>query len=356
MWRQVMPGAPFSAEPVSGYDSGMRRALLLGGTCFFGKSIARTLVDRGYELTIFTRGQASRDDLPPHRHVRGDRKRREDVLAVGKSTSWDLVIDNIAFDESDMRIALDAFAGVGRYVFCSTVSVYRYTRERFPHPLKESFVDYEYRPVDEVPGDVHWGYARKKMEAERVLVREGRMPWTIVRPPVVYGPEDPTDRGFWYLARVRDGGPLLLADGGRQTFRIIDAEDCARAHVDAGECPQAVGEAYNIAQWETITLREFVEESCRTLGSKPEFLSVPGELLGEAAGPWASMAPFIPDFSKAIAAWGFRPTPWPVLAERAARWFLEHEAQVTPRVLKGRDGELRFAKRWRALVAQFDKR
>lgn len=331
----------------------MRRALLLGGTSFFGKSIARLLVERGYELTLFTRGQANRDGLPPHRHVPGDRKKREDVLAVGKLATWDLVIDNIAFDADEMKAAIEAFGGVGRYVFCSTVSVYRFTRERYPHPLKETYVDYDYRPESDTPGDIHWDYARRKMEAERLLVREGRMPWTIVRPPVVYGPEDPTARGFWYLARVMDGGPLLLPDGGLSTFRIIDADDCARAHVDAGECAGAVGQAYNVAQWETITLRQFVEESARTLGKKPDFLSVPGEFLGDMAGPWAPMAPFVPDFSKATAAWGFQPTPWPKLAERAARWFLANESAWRPKVLAGRPAERAFAERWRDATKAF---
>jgi nucleoside-diphosphate-sugar epimerase len=252
-----------------------------------------------------------------------------------------------------MRSALDAFSGVGRYVFCSTVSVYRFVRDRFPHPIREDMVDYDYRPSDEVPGDVHWDYARGKMEAERLLVREGRMPWTIVRPPVVYGPEDPTSRGFWYLSRVLDGGPLLLADGGCQTFRVIDADDCGRAHVDAGECERAVGEAYNVAQWETITLRGFVEESARTLGKKPDFVSMPSELLGEHAGPWAPMAPFIPDTSKAMAAWGFRPTPFTAFAERGARWFLANERALAARLSKNREAERALATRWREHLVRF---
>ncbi len=324
----------------------MKRALLLGGTSFFGKTIARLLVERGYELTLFTRGQASRADLPAHQHIKGDRKRKEDVLAAGRAASWDLVIDNIAYDADEMHSALDAFANVGRYVFCSTVSVYRFTRERFPHPLKEHYVDYEYRPPSEVPGNVHWDYARKKMEAERTLVSKGRMPWTIVRPPVVYGPEDPTNRGFWYLARVHDGGPLILPDGGLQTFRLIDADDCARAMVDAGECKKAVKQAYNVAQWETITLREFVEESARTLGRTPEFLSVPGELLGDYGGPYNAMSPFIPDYTKATEAWGFQPTPWTTFAARAAKWFLANEGKLASALLKNRSKERELAKRW----------
>lgn len=335
----------------------MRRALLLGGTSFFGKTIAKILVERGYELTLFTRGQASREGLPPHRHVRGDRKKREDVLAVGKLAAWDLVVDNIAYDAHEMSHALEAFSGVGRYVFCSTVSVYRFARQRFAHPLKEDYVDYDYRPPTEKPGDVHWDYARGKMEAERLLVRQGRLPWTIVRPPVVYGPEDPTLRGFWYLARVQDGGPLLLPDGGAQTFRLVDADDCAGAHVDAGECKAAVGQAFNVAQWETITLREFVEEGARTLGKPPNFVSIPGELLGEKltdfGGPWAPMAPFIPDYAKATAAWGFAPTPFPVFAERAARWYLANEAATNAKVLRNRTEERALAERWRKSAGAF---
>src|SRR5690606_8317212 len=89
------------------------RLLLLGGTSFFGKDICRTFKAAGWDVTLFTRGNVTPDDLPPHAHIRGDRNKPADLKRAAEAGPWDLVIDNIAYEAAHVKQATDAFRGCG---------------------------------------------------------------------------------------------------------------------------------------------------------------------------------------------------------------------------------------------------
>ena len=329
------------------------KVLILGGTSFFGKDIARRFYEAGHTVTLFTRGNQLPADLPPHEHFRGDRNRMEDLLRVAAAGPWDVVVDNIAYDGDAVRNAATAFRGVGRYLLMSTVSIYRYVNIAYPQPLLEGGVDFAYTPPQEDLGDVHWKYARGKLEAERALIDQKELRWTILRPPVVYGPFDITDRGFWYLGRLLKGGPICLANGGNNAFRLVYSQDVARATVAAAEREKAVGAIYNVAQSEVITLRDFVLESARAYGLSPEIVNVPQEILGELGGPYASMINLISDIGAAQRDLGYHPTPFADFASSSALWFREHWKGDQAKLLETRQEELKIADRWKAVVSSW---
>lgn len=332
-----------------------KRLLLLGGTSFFGRDIARLFHEAGYAVTIFTRGSKYPSDLPPCDRIVGDRNSHADLLSAARAHSWDVVVDNLAYTGDQVALANEVFVDVGRYLLCSTVSVYRFCPEKYPHPLVEDCVDYDLHPKEEDPTNVHWKYARGKLAAERTLRDADKLRWTILRPPVVYGPDDPTERGFWYLARMLDGGPTLLPDGGVQTFRLVGSHDCARAFLLAAQRREAANRVYNVAQRELITLRGFLEEAAQVLGLQPDFVSVPAEILGDWGGPWAPMAPFVPSIERAEKELSFRPQPFQEWAKEAALWFRDRYATRKDALLAGRAEERAFAERWRAATAVFRK-
>jgi nucleoside-diphosphate-sugar epimerase len=184
-------------------------------------------------------------------------------------------------------------------------------------------------------------------------MKQRKVPWTILRPPVVYGPGDPTERGFWYLARLLTGGPLLIADGGIQSFRLISSTDTARAFLQAVENRKKVlRKAYFIGQHEIITLRDFIEESARALGLVPDYLDVPAHLLGEMGGPWAPMINLIPDLTAARRDLGFQPTPFVDFVHSTALWFRDHWRGDEKKLLATREHELAFALKWKKLIEQ----
>jgi nucleoside-diphosphate-sugar epimerase len=214
--------------------------------------------------------------------------------------------------------------------------------------MTEGAVQFDYQPPNEDPNDIHWKYARGKLEAERECAKQRKVPWTILRPPVVYGPNDPNEGGFWYLARLLQGGPVLLGDGGTQSFRLLSSADTARAFVKVVEVrKKTLRKIYFLGQGEIITLRDFVEESARAMGIIPEFLSVPTSVLGEMAGPYANMVNLIPDISAARKDFGFETTPFPEFARQAAEWFRDNWEGESSKLLTDRSNEIAFGANWK---------
>jgi nucleoside-diphosphate-sugar epimerase len=327
------------------------RVLILGGTQFFGKSIVRMLAQEGHTVGIFTRGNRSLEDLPPHQHIQGDRDSIDDLVRAAETENWDAVIDNIAFSATHVRDALKAFSDTSHYVLCSSVSVYRYAASRFPWPINDKSILHDSTPTGENLNDIHWKYARGKLEAERECIQQKKVPWTILRPPVVYGPEDPTERGFWYLIRLLSGGPLLLADGGVQSFRLLSSEDAARAFVQViAHRKKTLRKAYFLGQSEIITLRDFVEESARALGIMPDYMDVPFDILGDLGGPWSTMVNIIPDISAARKDFGFAPTSFEEIVFETAHWFRDHWKGDSRKLLESRDKELAFGSQWKKVL------
>lgn len=327
------------------------KILILGGTHFIGKQIVRLCEEAGHTVGVFTRGNRMPADMAPHLHIQGDRSNLEDLKRAAQTEDWDAVIDNLAFGPTDVALALQAFGNVGHYVLNSSVAVYRFIPDAYPSPYRGETVDYNAKPANEDPHDIHWKYARGKLLAEKTCVSQEEVPWTILRPPVVYGPEDPTQRGYWYLARLLKGGPLLLADSGVQSFQIAYSLDVAQAFLQVIENrKKTVGKAYFLAQKEILTLRDFVEESAHALGIVPDWIDVPAKLLREKGGPYADMVNLIFDTRPAQDDFDFSPTPWPEFARTTAQWFRDHWQGADEELLASRDEELKFATLWKSLL------
>ncbi|NBX92976.1 MAG: SDR family oxidoreductase [Proteobacteria bacterium] len=327
--------------------------LILGGTSFFGKDIVRAFFEAGHTVTVFTRGLQKPTDLPHHHQITGDRNSVSDLNTVAKGKDWDVVIDNIGYDQEGAAKVVKAFRGAKHFIFDSTVSVYRFVRNRNPQPLTEESVDYDFSPPQEDRNDIHWKYARGKLEAEKLISKECKVPWTIIRPPVVYGPFDTTQRGFWYVARLLDGGPILLPNGGNQSFRLVYSKDVAKAFLLAAGNPRAFGKAFYVGQKEIITLKDFIDESARVLGVTPRYVNIPRDILGELGGPHSSMVNMIVDFSLAEKELGFKPTPFSEFMRETTLWFKEHWKGNREELLKTRAQELIIAQKWKNVIDEF---
>jgi len=330
------------------------KILMLGGTAFFGQDIVRLLCARGHNVTLFTRGNVPRPEFPSVAHIKGDRTNGEDLRRAAEAGPWDAVIDNIAYDGPSVRIALEAFGKTKHYFLTSTISVYRFAGNHREQPLNENAIDFDYKPKAEDPNDPHWKYARGKLEAERTLIRQDRVPYTIFRPSMVYGSGDNKERGFWYLARLLKGGPLLLADGGMNPFRMAYNVDVAQCYASAIEEEKTQGRIYNLAQNEVTTLRDFIDESAAALGLKPQYISVPTEFLGgplNLGGPLSLIRPWIPSIEAARRDLKFVPTPWDDVVATTATWFRDCWSGDEKKLLETREKELKLADQWVKLTA-----
>jgi 2'-hydroxyisoflavone reductase len=207
------------------------RVLVLGGTVFLGRHVVETLLVCGHEVTLFHRGKRGRELFPDVERVLGDRATDLDRLPAG--VTWDAVVDTSAYIPAVAAASAAALRErAGRFVFISSISVYDVSRA----PIDES------SPTPELPPDasrdvmVAETYGPLKVLCEReVRSAFGDDRTLIVRPGLIVGPYDPTDRFTYWPVRFARGGDVLVPDDLDAQTPIIDVRDLATFIVDAIE-------------------------------------------------------------------------------------------------------------------------
>jgi len=251
------------------------RVLILGGTRFVGRHVARQLLVRGAEVTLLHRGLTA-DSIPGTTTVIGDRSQPDALAALGEAR-FDAVVDMSAYFSEWTRAAAVALDGrVSHYVFISSGAVYRPSAE-LPWP--------ESTPFGPIP---IWGdYGREKVASERVLWEahaEGRYAVTCFRFPFILGPGNFADRESFVFGRIAADRPILLPGGGTALNQFVYAEDVARAIVATLERPDvAGGQAYNCTHPGAITNRGWVELCAEVLGREARLVAIDEAELGVAA-------------------------------------------------------------------------
>ncbi len=197
------------------------RLLILGGTRFIGLHMTELAIARGHTLTFFNRGRTNTDRFPDIERLRGDRN--GDLKSL-EGREWDAVIDNSGYVPRQVRDAATLLEPrVARYVFISTISVY------------ESFVraNDETSPVgklaDETVETVEgatYGPLKALCETAAYSVF-GERRTSIIRPGLIVGPDDNTDRFTYWPARAARGGQMIAPNSPRDPIQLIDVRDLA---------------------------------------------------------------------------------------------------------------------------------
>jgi nucleoside-diphosphate-sugar epimerase len=313
--------------------------LVVGGTRFVGAQLVWRLVAGGHQVTLFNRGRLPDRFGGRVERLRGDRN-TDAFAAQLRARRFDAAVDFAAYTGADARQVVDVLGGrVGHYVFISSGQTYL-VREGCPRPARE--VDYDGplmpRPAD--PADTgEWDYGIGKRDAEDVLAaawRDTRFPATRLRLPMVNGEGDYYRRIESYLWRILDGGPLLLPDGGDTPTRHVYSGAVVRAIAGLLGDPRTFGQAYNMAQDETPTLREILTHLADALGAPPRLVAVPRERLVQEgldphgispfSGRWMS---FI-DPGRAREELGFRHEGLRTYLDRIVASFLAHPPEAPP--------------------------
>ena len=189
--------------------------LILGGTVFVGRGVAEAALARGHRVTLFHRGTKGVGIVPGADEILGD---RDGGLAALEGRTWDAVVDACGYVPRVVGDSVRALAGVGRYLFVSTISVYE------DDPAGGQRVMAVEKPVgtEEVGGET---YGPLKVECEREVRGVFGDRATIVRPGLVYGPHDPTNRFAYWVARFLEGGEVLVPNVADAPLQQIDARD-----------------------------------------------------------------------------------------------------------------------------------
>lgn len=198
------------------------RLLILGGTQFVGRHIAEAALAAGWEVTLFHRGKSSAATLlPTARHVLGDRE--TDLARLGDAR-FDAVVDTCGYQPRIVRLAAEFLVHKAkRYVFVSTISVYEDFAGAPDESAPRSTIADPHR--EDVTGET---YGPLKSLCEAAVAEVFGAERTIVlRPGVVAGPYDPTDRFTYWVRRAARGGAWLAPGDGQRTFQVIDGRDLA---------------------------------------------------------------------------------------------------------------------------------
>jgi 2'-hydroxyisoflavone reductase len=244
--------------------------LVLGGTRFLGRALVEDALARGHEVTLFNRGQTNPELFPDAERVRGDRT--EDLSALD-GREWDAVLDVATFLPQVVRLSVEALQGrVGRYVYVSSVSVY----------ADQSTPPVEGAPVLELedPDDERVeSYGALKAACERIVENAFGEAATIVRPGLIVGPHDPTDRFTYWPVRVAEGGDVLAPGLPDDPVQFVDVRDLAAWILDLTE-RDARG-VFN-ATGESMPFERLLDECRAVTGRDARFTWVPSERLLEA--------------------------------------------------------------------------
>ena len=196
------------------------KLLVLGGTKFLGRAIVDSALARGHEISIFTRGQTNPDLFPEAQHLVGD---RDGDLAALEGGRWEAVIDTCGFYPRVVRASAELLADrAAHYTFVSSVSVYADLST--PPDESSPVATMEDETIEEMGDEFqYYGPLKALCEAEVERAFAGRA--LIVRPGLIVGPHDPTDRFTYWPRRLARGGEMLGPAPADEPVQFIDVRD-----------------------------------------------------------------------------------------------------------------------------------
>ena len=245
---------------------------MLGGTVFLGRHIVQAALGRGHEVTLFNRGQRNPDLFPQVEKLRGN---RDGDLGALEGREWDAAIDTCGYVprivSDSARLLADS---VGHYTFISSISVYS--------DLSEPGVD-ENGPlgtlddtaVEEITAET---YGPLKVFCEQAVEKEIPGRALIIRPGLIVGPHDPSDRFTYWPHRIAEGGEVLAPEPRDLATQFIDVRDLAEWTVRMVE-ERRTG-AFNATGPESPLPMEELLQTCRRVsGSDARVTWVDGQWL-----------------------------------------------------------------------------
>jgi nucleoside-diphosphate-sugar epimerase len=271
------------------------RILVIGGSGFMGPFVVERLARLGHDVHVFHRGTRASAFPPGVRLLTGD---RHDLVAFRdglRALAPDVVVDIVLSSGPQAKALVDVFAGIGgRVVVVSSIDVYRAcgVLHRLepgplePLPLTESSAlrtcrqTYPPSQVAMLRRVFGWLDERyDKIAVEEEIRREGRIPWTILRLPMVYGEGDRLHRCFPLLKRIADGRRTILFEERYAAWRGPRGyvENVAEAIALAATDARAIGRIYNVAEERAWTELEWARRVTAAAGWDGELVVLPAE-------------------------------------------------------------------------------
>ena len=270
------------------------KILLIGGSGFIGQFAAQLLQQRGHQVTIFHRGQTSAPQGTEE--ILGNRQFLQDHQPEFRRQKFDVVVDFVLSSGRQAQQLMDTFRGIaGRVVGLSSMDVYRawgvfYNSEAGglqELPLTEdsevrtSRTTYPPEALKRAQSIYHWiDEEYDKVPVEKAVLGDPRLPGTVLRLPMVYGPGDPVHRFHPILKRMDDGRKHIIFADDVAPLRTPRGyvEDVAGAVALAAASSQAAGRIYNICEEESFGELDWARKIAAATNWSGEFVVLPHDL------------------------------------------------------------------------------
>lgn len=260
------------------------RVLVLGGTRFIGPPTVQWLLDSGHEVILFHRGGTEPQACADAEHIHGDFASFAETLANLIDLQPDVVLDTVPYIDKAGH-GVSHFAGhADRAAVVTSLDVYRAFAvawgseegdiERTPlteeSPLRG-------RPAPDLTRDIDFD----NVEVEQSLQGRPALPVTVLRLPIIYGPNDEQHRLFNYVRRMDDGREAIILDEARASLRWSRGfvDNVAAAVAIAVADPRSAGRIFNVAPRETPTEAEWVRSIGDVCGWSGKIVVAPTESL-----------------------------------------------------------------------------
>lgn len=296
------------------------KILILGGTGFLGPKIVDAARERGHVLTLFNRGRTNPGLFPDIEKLHGD---RDGNLKSLEGRTWDAVVDTSGYVPRIVDMSASLLApSVKQYVFISTISVF--AQDIKPGTAEDGALE---TTPEETSEDVRKYYGALKALCEKAA--EKAMPGRVwnIRPGLIVGPGDDTDRYTYWPVRVAKGGEVLAPGDGNDPVQYIDARDLG-AWIVLGVERSLTGIYTATGPAGRLTMKGFLEGVKKGTGGDAKFTWVSTEFLEKnEVAPWSDLPVWVPgnpgftqlDNAKAVGA-GLKFRPVAATAKDTLAW------------------------------------
>ncbi|MCC6929349.1 MAG: NAD-dependent epimerase/dehydratase family protein [Gemmatimonadaceae bacterium] len=288
--------APARAPSTTPRPGAAKKLLILGGTGFIGPHTVKYALERGHQVTILTRGRSS-TKVEGVEHIIAD---REGDLAALSGRRWDAVLDNNARDYRWVQRSTRALKdSTDYYLFVSSISAYKTPAFSYASasdvrttPVLENAERFaataDFKDGQEVP------YGLTKALSENIVNAAFPGHAAIVRPGLIVGPTDPTDRWTYWPVRIDEGGEVLAPGNPEHSSQVIDQRDLTEFIVRLAE--GGVTGAFNATGPATrLTFAEMLAGCRAATSAAVSFTWVPESFLAEQKlGIWSDIPAWAP--------------------------------------------------------------
>ncbi len=269
------------------------KILILGGTGFIGPHQVEYALSRGHTVTLFNRGQTNPGLFPNVEKLVGDRNAPNgEGYASLKGRTWDVVIDNPTQIPRWVREAGAVLKdNAQRYVFVSTLSTYK-SRAKIGMSERDDAMLNEPAPADAEPPKATYGQLKVRCENDAKAVWGDRA--LIVRPGLIVGPGDLTDRFSYWPIRVEQGGEILAPGTPDDPVAFIDQRDLTEFMIRLCEA-QASGTYNVVGPRVTLSIAEMLYGCKAVTTSDARFTWVDADfVLANKLRPYTDLPVWVP--------------------------------------------------------------